>query len=94
MASIIVGVAFLCLGASCAAIGSFLVHREIVAVNRKVPDPEQISYSFMYPGKMQKVKAEYKRLYPAGSIETWRLKLQCAMFAFAGLAAIFLGFFR
>jgi len=33
-------------------------HREIVAVNCKVSDAEQISLSFMYPGKMQKIKAE------------------------------------
>ena len=94
MASIIVGVVFVCLGASCAAIGSVLVHQEIVAVNRKVPDAEQISWSFMYPGKMQKIKAEYKRLYPAGKVETWRVRLQVAMFGFLALAAIFLGFFR
>jgi hypothetical protein len=48
----------------------------------------------MYPGKMQKIKAEYKRLYPTGKIETWRLRLQIAMFAFLAVAAIFLGFFR
>jgi len=94
MASIIVSVAFVCLGASCAAIGSLLVHREIAEVNRRVPDAAQISYWFMYPGKMQKIKAEYKRLYPAGSIEIWRLRLQLAIFAFLALAVIFLAFFR
>jgi hypothetical protein len=94
MVSIIAGIAFVSLGASCAAIGSFLVHREIAAVNRRVPDAEQTSYSFMYPGKMRKIKAEYKRLYPTGKIETWRLRLQIAMFAFLAVAAIFLGFFR
>lgn len=94
MASIIAGVVFGCLGASCAAIGSVLVHREIAAVNRKAPDAEQISYSFMYPGKMQKIKADYKRLYPTGKVETWRVTLQIAMFAFLALAAICLGFLR
>jgi hypothetical protein len=94
MASIIAGVVFGCLGASCAAIGSILVHREIAAVNRKVPDAEHISYSFMYPGKMQKIKADYKRLYPTGKVETWRVRLQIAMVAFLALAALFLGFFR
>ena len=48
----------------------------------------------MYPGKMQKIKAEYKRLYPTGKVEAWRLRLQIAMFAFLALAAIFLGFLR
>jgi len=92
--AIIAGIAFVCLGASCAATGIFLVHREIAAVNRRVPDAEHISYSFMYPGKMQEIKAEYKRLYPTGKIETWRLRVQIAMFAFLAVVAIFLGFFR
>jgi hypothetical protein len=48
----------------------------------------------MYPGKMQKIKAEYKRLYPAGKVETWRVRLLVAMCGFLALAAIFLGFFR
>ncbi len=94
MASIIVGVVFVCLGASCAAIGGVLVHREIAAVNLKLPDAEQISLSFMYPGKMQKIKAQYKRLYPTGKVENWRVRIQIAMFAFLALAAIFLGFLR
>ena len=94
MASIIAGVVFVCLGASCAAVGSVLVHHEISAVNRKVPAAEQISLSFMYPGKMQKIKAEYKRLYPTGKVETWRVRLQVAMFVFLALAAIVLGFLR
>ena len=67
MASLIVGVIFVCLGASCAAAGSVLVFREIAAVNRQLPDGQQISYSFIYPGKMQKIKAEYKRLYLPGN---------------------------
>ena len=94
MASIIAGVVFGCLGATCAAIGSVLVHREIAAVNRKVPQAEQISWSFMYPGKMQKIKAEYKRFYPTGRVETWRVTLQAAMVAFLALAAISLGFLK
>jgi len=28
----------------------------------------------MYPGKMQRIRAEYKRLYPAGKVETIALK--------------------
>jgi hypothetical protein len=94
MASIIVGVIFVCLGLGCAVIGTLLVHREIVAVNRKVSNAEQISLSFIYPGKMQKIKAEYKRLYPTGKVEAWRVRLQIAMFVFLAVAGIFLGFFR
>jgi hypothetical protein len=43
---------------------------------------------------MQKIKAEYKRLYPTGKVEAWRVRLQIAMLVFLGLAAIFFGFFR
>jgi hypothetical protein len=90
MTSLIAGF-FVCLSASCAGINSILVHREIAAVNRRVSDAEQISYSFMYPAKMQKIKAEYRRLYPVGKLETWRQTAQIAMFAFLALAAIVLG---
>ena len=94
MDGMVPGVVFICMGASCAALGGLLVHREIAAVNRKLAPSEQISYSFMYPGKMQKIKSAYKNLYPTGKVETWRVRLQIAMFAFLALAAIFLGFFR
>jgi hypothetical protein len=84
MASIIVGVIFVCLGASCAAIGSVLVHREIAAINRKVPDAQQISFAFMYPGKMQKIKpstsasiqAEKRRRGGSGYRLQWLLSSQ------------------
>jgi hypothetical protein len=94
MALPIAGVVFICLGASCAAISSVLVHREIGKVNCKLSDAEQISYSFLYPGKMQQIKAEYKRLYPTGRVEIWRLTLEIGAFAFLALAAIALGFFK
>jgi hypothetical protein len=42
---------------------------------------------------MQKINAEYKRLYPR-TVEAWRVRFQVAMFVFLALAAIFLVFFR
>jgi hypothetical protein len=71
-----------------------LVHTEICKINCKLSEADQISYSGMYSGKMQRIKAEYIRLYPTGKIETWRVALQIATFAFLALAAIFLGFFK
>ncbi len=90
----ITAIVFLCLGTSCAVISSLLVYQEIGEVNRKLPDEEQISYFFMYPGKMAKIKAEYKRLYPKGRVEFWRFVLQAAVFVFLALAAIAGGFLR
>jgi hypothetical protein len=63
-------------------------------VNRELSDQEQVSYSFMYPGKMQKIRAEYERLYPTGKVDAWRRTFQIATFVFAALAAIASGFFR
>jgi hypothetical protein len=69
-------------------------YREIGEVNRKLPDEKQISYSFMYPGKMQKIKAKYHRLYPTGRVDAWRSTFQIGLFVFLALAAITSGFFK
>ena len=88
------GLVFLCLGTTCAVLSGFLVCQEIGEVNRKLSNEEQISYWFMHPGKMQKIKAAYKRFYPTGTVEAWRISLQIAAFAFFAAAAITSGFFK
>jgi hypothetical protein len=70
------------------AMSGFFLMQEIGEVNRKMPDNEQISHWGMYPGKMQAIKVEYKRLYPSGRLEFWRFWLQVASLAFLGLAAV------
>jgi hypothetical protein len=88
------GVVFLCFGASCAIISGFLVYQEIGEVNRKLSEHEQIRYLFMYPGKMQKIQAEYKRLYPKGKVDLWRRVFQIAFFVFMAATALASGFLR
>ena len=80
----VIGIIFACMGASCAAIGSILVQREIAAVNRKMPAAEQISSSFMYPGKMYKIKTAYGNLYPPGSLNlgVWVFRSRCLLSLF------------
>ena len=90
----VTAVVFLLLAATCAIASSSLIHQEIESVNRKLPEEEQISYSLMYPGKMRKIKAAYRRYYPMGHIEQWRIMLQAGMFVFLALCAIAAGFFR
>lgn len=63
-------------------------------VNRKHPDDQQYSYMFFYPGKMQKIMADYRQLYPHGRLNLWGRALQIAGFLCIGLAAIAAGFFR
>ena len=88
------GLAFLALASSCAAIAGFLTYQQIGEVNRKLPDNEQISYLFMYPEKMRRLKADYKRLYPKGRVNFWRSLFQAAMFFFLALSAIASGFLK
>lgn len=87
MGLLIAGVIFLCLGASCGTLMTFLVFHEIAVVNRKheIQIPYFANYGF---NKMDHIKAAYKELYPNGEVESWRLRLKFAMVAFLALAAI------
>jgi hypothetical protein len=88
------GVVFLCLGASCAIISGFLIYQEIGEVNRKLSKHEQIRFFFMYPGKMQKIQAEYRRFYPKGRVDLWRKVFEVACFIFMAATALVSGFLK
>ena len=79
---------------SCAVLSSFFLLQEIGEVNRKLSDAEQISYWGMHPGKMDRIKSEYMRLYPTGNSDRMRRIFQYATFSFAFLLLIPLGFFK
>jgi hypothetical protein len=85
-------IVFLVLTAGCGMLSSYFTLREIEEVNRKLREEEQIEYAFMYPGKMRKVKLAYKRFYPRGATNRWRLVSQTAAFIFLGLTALVAGF--
>ena len=63
-------------------------------VNRKLPDEEQINYLLMYPGKVGKVKSQYRRLYPNGRLALlWNVSVGVSLALF--LAVLWsMGFFR
>jgi len=87
-------VVVLCLASSSCILSAFFLWQEIGEINRKLPDTEQISYWGMYPGKMARIKQEYKRLYPFGKIDLARRICQYVAFVFAALLLIPLGFFK
>jgi len=88
------GLVFLSLAATCAIVSGFLVYQEIGEVNRKLSDEERIPYLFMYPGKMQKIRTQYERLYPKARVDLWRRLFQAAALVFLALTALFGGFLR
>ena len=73
---------------------SLAIYAMIGEVNRKLPDDQQIEYLFMYPGKVSKVKLEYKRLYPKGRLPLlWNLTVG-VMIALGLAVAWSIGFFH
>jgi hypothetical protein len=73
---------FLSLATSCLAMSAFFLSQEIGEVNRKLPSDTQISYWGIHPAKMERIKDEYKRLYPSGKIDRMRVLFQLAGFGF------------
>jgi hypothetical protein len=79
---------FLSLGATCAIISGYMAFQEIGEVNRRLSEDQQFAYYGFYPGKMQRIKQEYRRLYPKGRVETLRVVFQIASFVFVALAFV------
>jgi len=54
-----------------ALVGSLVTLSMIEEVNRKKPDGERISDLGSTPGKISRVRDEYRRLYPAGRLHIY-----------------------
>jgi len=79
---------------SCFIVSGFFLTQEIGEVNRKLPDDQQISYWGIQPTKYQRIKREYRRLYPGGRTHMLGNIFGAAGFVFLLLTAIAAGFFR
>ena len=83
------GVVALMAGAIGLSIGGHLVVSAMIeAVNRRLPEDQQFSYLWSYPGKFSKIKDHYKRFYPKGvlgKVEAALEILTAMMVAAAGL---------
>jgi hypothetical protein len=79
---------------SFAVASSLLLYAMIGKVNHFLPEDKQISYLFRYPGKVPKIKREYKRLYPNGKLTLIRLLSNILSLLLLILCAIQLGAFH
>jgi len=62
-------VPFLLAGGVTLMIGSALIISAMIGkVNRMLPEDEQVSYMWGYPGKLSEIRDQYKRFYPQGSL--------------------------
>jgi len=56
-------------GATTLMAASALVISAIIGeVNRRLPEDQQISYLWGYPGKLTRIKEHYKQFYPNGNL--------------------------
>ncbi len=79
---------FQVLAAASAVASVYLTSREIQEVNKKISPELHISHSFfMYSAKIRHIKNMYRRLYPEGRIDRWRIVFQAAVLAFIALPA-------
>jgi hypothetical protein len=85
-------IVFFVLSALCMAVSGYFTLREIEEINRKLPQGEQVEYAWMYPGKMQRIRHAYKRLYPEGTIDQWRIVFAGSGIVFIALTAVAAGF--
>ena len=77
-----------------AILGALVLYMMIGEINRRLPDHQQISYLLMYPGKLGKIRQEYKRFYPTGRLDLLRIVCNVLMFLALLGAAWRLGFFE
>ena len=70
-------------GISCIIKANFIEFAMIGEINRKLPEADQISKAWRYPGKHSKVQSEYRRFYPEG-----RLLSQYRTILYSGLVLL------
>jgi hypothetical protein len=62
-------VAILLAGAVTLMFSSALIISAMIGkVNRYLPEDQQVSYMWGYPGKLSEIREQYKRFYPQGSL--------------------------
>jgi hypothetical protein len=80
-ARLIVGILALVCGSVCAMTASLTAFRMVDTVNEKLPEERQFAQLGWYWSKYQRLFAEYKRLYPDGTLLRRFYILASLMFA-------------
>jgi hypothetical protein len=74
------------LAGGCLLASVALCYQMIGEVNRKLPDDQQISYFFFHFEKIERIKREYRRLYPNSCVDFIQAALGWTGFIFVLLA--------
>ncbi len=85
-------VAVLLAGGATLAIGSSLVISAMIGeVNRRLPDDQQVSYLWGYPGKLSGIREQYKRFYPKGTLSKVLTVMEALILIIMATCALLVG---
>src|SRR5690348_10430076 len=85
-------VAVLLAGGATLGIGSSLViYAMIGEVNRRLPEDQQVSYLWGYPGKLSGIREQYKRFYPKGALSKVLTVLEALFIMVMATCALLVG---
>ena len=60
-------------------------------VNRRLPEDQQVSYLWGYPGKLSGIREQYKRFYPKGTLSRVLTVLQALFIIVMATCALLVG---
>ena len=85
-------VAVLLAGAVTLMIGSGLVIFAMIGeVNRRLPEDQQVSYLWGYPGKLSGIRDQYKRFCPKGTLSKVLTVLEALSLIMLATCALLIG---
>jgi hypothetical protein len=79
---------------ACTYVSGLLLFAMTGEVNRKLPEDQQFGYMLKYPGKIGRIRSEYKRLYPHGRIALYWDLSAVVMLISVVVVAWTMGFFH
>ena len=81
----------LAVAASLTIWSGLVIFAMIGEVNRRLPDEQQVSYLWGYPGKLSGIREQYKRFYPKGTLSKVLTVLEALILIIMATCALLVG---
>ena len=81
----------LAVGVTLAVVSGLVISAMIGEVNRRLPDDQQVSYLWGYPGKLSGIREQYKRFYPKGKLSKVLTVLEALILIVMATCALIVG---
>ena len=70
---------------------SLVIFAMIGEVNRRLPEDQQVSYLWGYPGKLSGIRDQYRRFYPTGTLSRLLTVLQAVTIVVMAICVFLIG---